>query len=136
MIAPLGLVQQLSIDADANRIEKWRLTHDQSFNVIRGSNRSVNDHLLTDTLTASRFGRAFLRHLHVIAHLRHPHPNKRILQTKVDHKSAYRRIHLAASPLSRPLWCSLGFCASPFARHSVALPTPLSGVTSPKWLPT
>ena len=97
VIAPLGLVEQFSIDAAAQRISKRRLTHDQSFDVVPGSNRSVNHRLITEELTPSRFGRAFSRHLHTIAHLRRLHPNQRILQTKVDCKSAYRRIHLAAA---------------------------------------
>ena len=55
---------------------------------------SVNDRFDASQLTPCRYGRALLRFLHSVASLRHRHPNKRILVTKVDWKSAYRRVHL------------------------------------------
>lgn len=95
VLAPLGLVEQDSINEFGEIIPKCRLTHDQSFNVIKGTNRSVNDRLETHELTPCRYGRALLRHVHVIVGFRYRHPTRRILQTKADLKSAYRRLHYA-----------------------------------------
>jgi hypothetical protein len=78
-------------------VPKWRLIHDQSFNVIKGTHRSINDRLITDDLTPCRYGKALLRHIHVIIGLRQRHPNLQILQSKVDWKPAYRRLHYAAN---------------------------------------
>ena len=89
VVGPVSMVHQTSIDEHANPVEKFRLTHDQSFNIVRGSQISVNDRLDTSQLTPCRYGRALLRFLHSLASLRHRHPNKRILViTKVDWKSA------------------------------------------------
>jgi hypothetical protein len=94
--APLGVVSQWTIGADGSRQPKLRLTHDQSFNASRGEQRSVNDRVIKEDLTPARFGRALLRLLHYICLLRRRHPSERLLLTKVDCKSAYRRIHLMA----------------------------------------
>ena len=45
----------------------------------------------------ARFGRALMRLLHYICLLRRRFPGERLLLTKVDCKSAYRRIHLQAT---------------------------------------
>jgi len=96
VLAPLGLVEQDSINEFGEVIPKWRLIHDQSFNVIKGTRRSVNDRLIITDLTPCRYGRALLRHIHSILGFRLRHPSARILQTKADMKSAYRRLHYAA----------------------------------------
>ena len=90
-------------DEHANPVEKSWLTHDQSSNVVRGSQTSVNDRLDASQLTPCRYGRALLRFLHSLASLRHRHPNKRILIPKVDWKSAYRRVHLVAAMAVQPI---------------------------------
>jgi hypothetical protein len=76
-------------------IPKWHLIHDQSFNVIKGTS-SVNDHLITDNLTPCRYGKVLNQHIHFIIGLRSRHLTVRILQVKVDWKSAYRRLHQEA----------------------------------------
>jgi hypothetical protein len=48
-------------------------------------------------LTPCMFGRSLLRHIHQIVALRHRHPTEIILQSKVNWKSAYRRLHNAPS---------------------------------------
>jgi hypothetical protein len=93
-VAPLGMVNQTTVHEDGTKCDKSRLTHDQSFNVTKGARRSVNDRVDFERLTPSRFGRAFARFLHHVSFLRWKHPHKRILVTKVDCKSAYRRVHL------------------------------------------
>ena len=96
-VAPLGVVSQWTIEADGSRRPKLRLTHDQSFNATPGKRRSVNDRVITEDLTPARFGRALMRFLHYICLLRRKFPGERLLMTKVDCKSAYRRIHLMAA---------------------------------------
>ena len=96
-VAPLGVVAQWTIDENGDRKPKLRLTHDQSFNPTRGERRSVNDRVITAELTPARFGRALMRLLHYICLLRRRLPGERLLLTKVDCKSAYRRIHLQAT---------------------------------------
>ena len=96
-VAPLGVVEQWTIDEGGNRLPKLRLTHDQSFNPTRGERRSVNDRVVTEELSPARFGRALMRLLHYICLLRRRFPGEKLLLTKVDCKSAYRRIHLQAA---------------------------------------
>ena len=95
-VAPLGMVVQSTIDEKGQAKEKFRLTHDQSFNPGRTDGRSVNDRVDSSQLTVARFGKAFSRLIYHISFLRQLYPNVRILLTKVDWKSAYRRIHLKA----------------------------------------
>lgn len=92
-LAPLGLVEQDPINEFGKIAPKWCLTHDQSFNVIQGTSRSVNDRLIMDDLVPCRRGRALIRHIHAIVGVRQRNPALRILQTKADWKSAYRCLH-------------------------------------------
>jgi hypothetical protein len=96
VIAPLGLAHQFGINERGEIVPKARLTHDQSFNVIPGTRRSVNHRTLLHLLTPCRYGHALLRFIHVVLSLRARHPSTPILMTKIDLKAAYRRVHLAA----------------------------------------
>jgi hypothetical protein len=96
VLAPLGLVKQDTINELGEIVPKWHLIHDQSFNVIKGTSRSVNDRLITDDLTPCRYGKALNRHIHFIIGLRSHHPTVRILQVKVNWKSAYCQLHQEA----------------------------------------
>jgi hypothetical protein len=97
LIAPMGLVEQATINERGEIIDKLRVTHDQSFNPVKGTRRSVNDRVDRALLTPCMFGRALLRHIHQIVALHHRHPTEIILQSKVDWESAYRRLHNAPS---------------------------------------
>ncbi|KAI2500083.1 hypothetical protein MHU86_14410 [Fragilaria crotonensis] len=90
------MVAQTSID-EGNSIEKLRLTHDQSFSPSGVAGRSVNERVDTSQLTEARFGKAFSRLMYHISFLRQLWPDEPIWMTKVDCKSAYRRIHLKAA---------------------------------------
>ncbi|KAI2497537.1 hypothetical protein MHU86_16940 [Fragilaria crotonensis] len=90
------MVAQTSI-AKGNSIEKLRLTHDQSFSPSGVAGRSVNERVDTSQLTEARFGKAFSRLMYHISFLRQLWPDEPIWMTKVDCKSAYRRIHLKAA---------------------------------------
>jgi hypothetical protein len=96
ILAPLGLVEQDTINEFREIIPKWHLIHDQSFNVIKGTSRSVNNHLITDDLTPCRYGKALNRHIHFVIGLRSRHLMVRIQQVKVDWKSAYCQLHQEA----------------------------------------
>ena len=95
-VAPLGVASQWTIGEDESRQPKLRLTHDQSFNATKGQSRSVNDRVLTDNLMPAHFGRALMQFLHYVCQLRRLFQNERLLITKVDCNSAYRRVHLQA----------------------------------------
>jgi hypothetical protein len=95
VVAPMGLVEQATINELGEIVDKLRVTHDQSFNPVKGTRRSVNDRVNRELLTPCMFGRALLRHIHQVVALRHRHPDEIILQSKVDWKSAYRRLHNA-----------------------------------------
>ncbi|KAI2505693.1 hypothetical protein MHU86_8752 [Fragilaria crotonensis] len=107
-VAPLGITEQHTIDEDGNRVPKLRLTHDQSFNMTRGAKRSVNDRVDVSQLTPARFGRALSRLLHSVCFLRRRFPQERLLLTKVDCKSAYRRIHLQPNTAAKSCTCIAG----------------------------
>jgi len=96
VIAPLGMALQDTINESGKIVPKWRITHDQSFDVDPGASRSVNKRVIDEGLTPCQFGRALIRYIHYILHLRRRHPNRHILQTKVDLKAAYRRLHHSA----------------------------------------
>jgi hypothetical protein len=66
VIAPLGLVKQDTINEFREIIPKWHLIHDQSFNVIKGTSFSINDHLIADDLTPCRYGKALNKHIHFV----------------------------------------------------------------------
>ncbi len=93
VLAPLGIVEQDTINEFGEIVPKWRLTHDMSFNVIPTTSRSVNNRVIIEELTPCRYGTALLRHIHYIVHLRLRHPTSRLLQSKCDCKAAYKRLH-------------------------------------------
>ena len=93
IIAPVGMAEQETIDDQGNIVDKLRLLHDQSYNPICGTKRSVNDRVNQSALTPCMFGRALMRYIHFIVALRLAFPNEKILQTKIDCKSAYCRLH-------------------------------------------
>jgi hypothetical protein len=56
VIGPVGLVEQDSINEFSEIIPKWRLTHDQSFNVVHNTQCSINDRLQVEELTPCQYG--------------------------------------------------------------------------------
>ena len=95
LLASLHVQLQNTIDKEGNIIEKDRLTHDQSFK-FSGSNSSVNSRLDITKLSPGIFGWVIKRLVNWIVTARRKYPNQRILATKIDFKSAYRRCHLNA----------------------------------------
>jgi len=87
VVGPVGIVSQDSIDAFCHRVPKDRRIHDQSFSF--GSGQLLNNRVIEDELTPCRYGFA-------LAALRVIYPAARILLSKFDFKSAYRRVHFKA----------------------------------------
>jgi hypothetical protein len=95
LLAPLNIQRQNTIDEEGNIIEKDRLTHDQSFK-FSSSNSSVNSRLDITKLSPGIFGWVIKRLVNWIVTEQRKYPNRHILATKIDFKSAYRRCHLNA----------------------------------------
>ena len=94
LLAPLNVVDQNTINEHGEIIDKKRLTHNQSM-VFPGSNTSVNGRLKHTELQDCMYGHCLLRIIHTIVFLRTKHPKTMIFMSKIDFKSAYRRLHYA-----------------------------------------
>ena len=92
VLAPMNIVDQNSIDENGNHIIKKRLTHNQSMKF--GSGTIVNSRVIKEELNDLLYGKCMSRCIHYIVICRAKHPDKRILMSKLDWKSAYRRSHL------------------------------------------
>ncbi len=90
-VIPIGTVHQTTIDEKGNPKEKRRLTHDCSWE--GPSSHSINNRINEELLEPLQYGRCIFRVLHNIQHMRFNNPTKRILMTKHDLDSAYRRLH-------------------------------------------
>jgi hypothetical protein len=88
----MNIMEQNTIDEHGSIIPKERLTHDQSFKWSSGT--SVNSRVDFDKLLPCQYGACLRRLANYAVAARRKYPNKRILATKVDYKSAYRRCHL------------------------------------------
>ena len=95
ILAPMNIMRQDTIDAAGNIVDKDRLTHDQSFGWDTGG--SVNSRVKKDLLLPCKFGRSLGRFINWVVAARRKYPTCRILASKVDFKSAYRRCHLNAN---------------------------------------
>ena len=92
LMAPMNIMNQNTIDEHGRIVGKDRLTHDQSYKWISGT--SVNSRVLKEDLLPCRFGACIKRLSNWAVAARRKHPGRRILATKIDYKSAYRRCHL------------------------------------------
>jgi hypothetical protein len=93
-LAPMNIAAQNTIDEHGRIIPKDRLTHDQSFVYEEGSGTSVNTRTRKEELAPCMFGGCLRRMLNYIVTLRLKFPGQRIVMSKIDFKSAYRRMHL------------------------------------------
>ena len=62
--------------------------------VFEKSGTSISSRVNKDSLQDCMYGHTIIRMVHFILALRQKYPTKRILQSKIDYKSAYRRAHL------------------------------------------
>jgi hypothetical protein len=114
VVAPLGYVNQFGLDTDTGlRVAKGRTTHDQSFNHNTDRHLSVNDRLLSDSLSPCEYGFTLSCHIHRVVALRAAFPEAPILQMKLDFKSAYRRQHLHGDTAKQCTVTTTGLEADP-----------------------
>ena len=91
--APMNIQEQNSINKLGEIVSKERLTHDQSYKW--GSDTSVNSRIKEEDLLPCVFGHALRRFINKVVAMRLKYPNHRILCSKIDFKSAFRRMHLS-----------------------------------------
>jgi len=94
LLAPMNIMNQNTIDEFGRIVGKDRLTHDQSYKW--GSGTSANSRIQKESLLPCKFGACIKRLVNWTVAAREKYPNSRILATKIDYKSAYRRMHLSA----------------------------------------
>jgi hypothetical protein len=88
-MAPMNIMAQNTIDELGRIIPKDRLTHDQTWKWSSGT--SVNSRIKKELLQACRYGFCIRRLINWTLAARQQYPNQRILSSKIDYKSAYRR---------------------------------------------
>ncbi len=93
-LAPMNIMNQFTLDARGEIVDKERLTHDQSFEWQSGL--SVNKRVIRERLQKCMYGQCLMRLFCWIVAARRKFPNKPIALQKIDIKSAYRQCHLNA----------------------------------------
>ena len=99
LIAPMNIQKQNTIDEYGQIVPKDRLTHDQSYKWSSGT--SVNSRVITEELLPCMFGSCIRRIVNWAVTARRLYPNLPILASKIDFKSAFRRMHLNAETASQ-----------------------------------
>ena len=94
-LAPLGCIDQETINERGERTSKFRMTHDQSF--LGPSGHLVNERVIKEALPNCMYSFAMSRILHYIISIRSRHPSVKFFTSKFDLDSAYRRAHLSGS---------------------------------------
>jgi hypothetical protein len=89
-MAPMKIMAQNMIDKFGRVVPKDRLTHNQSWK-WGGSSTSVNSRVRKELLQETRYGFCIRRIVNWAVAARQQYPNQKILATKIDYKSAYRR---------------------------------------------
>ena len=87
--APMNIMAQNTIDESGQVIPKDQLTHDQSWK-WKGSGTSVN-RTRKELLQETRYGFCIWHIVNWVVAARTKYPGQRILASKIDYKSAYRR---------------------------------------------
>jgi hypothetical protein len=101
-VAPMGVVQQSTINELGEIIPSNRVTHDLSFpGPISGS--SINSRTQMEKLEPCYYGHMLNRLIHQIVAYREKYPSLPIVLQKVDFKSAYRRMHVNATTATQCL---------------------------------
>ena len=99
LIAPMNIQKQNTINEYGQIAPKDRLTHDQSYKWSSGT--SVNSRVITEELLPCMFGACIRRIVNWTVSARRLFPNLPILASKIDYKSAFRRMHLNAETASQ-----------------------------------
>jgi hypothetical protein len=93
-VAPMNIMNQFTLDAGGEIVDKEHLTHDQSFKWQSGF--LVNRRVKKESLQCCMYGCCLMRLLCWIVAARRKVPRAPIALQKIDIKSAYRRCHLHA----------------------------------------
>jgi hypothetical protein len=96
LVQPLGVAKQTTLNAQGQRILKYRLTQDLSYS-LTGMCKSVNSRIDMDCYSEMIYGWCLIRIIHYIVALRARYPTHHILISKYDYSDAYRRIAHSAS---------------------------------------
>ncbi len=87
VMAPMNIMEQNRIDKFWQKIQKDRLTHDQSWKWSSGT--SVNSRVQKELLQACQYGFCIHRLINWAIAARRKYPGQRILATQINYKSAY-----------------------------------------------
>ena len=105
---PTSIIEQMTIDNMGTFIEKRRPIHDQSF-PQEVSQTSVNGRVHKELLDECIYGHMLSRVIHYILWLRQKFPHTRILISKADIDSAYRRAHVTERAAAKTItWFQSG----------------------------
>ena len=96
IMSPMNIAAQNTINELGQIVGKNRLTHDQSFCFKDGSGTSVNTRVIKTELLPCMFGACVRRQVNWYVAARRKFPGVRLPMTKVDWKSAFKRMHLDA----------------------------------------
>jgi hypothetical protein len=92
-LAPLGCVDQDTINERGERTKRFRMMHDQSF--LGPSQHSVNERVIKELLPHCMYSFVLLRILHYIVSLRGRHYSMKIFLSKFDLDLVYHHCHLS-----------------------------------------
>jgi hypothetical protein len=95
LLAPLNIQVQHSINKTGRIIDKDCLTHEQSYKWTQ-TQTSVNSQTKKDELLPCVYGGVVRRLVNYVVAACRKYPTTRIYATKIDIKSAYRRLHVNA----------------------------------------
>jgi hypothetical protein len=90
----MNIAAQNTINELGQFVENDRLTHDQSFCSKDGSGTSVNTRVIKSELIPCMFGACVRREINWFIAARRKFPGVKLPMTKVDWKSAFKRMHL------------------------------------------
>ena len=93
-VQPLGITRQWTLDAQGERVEKFRMTQDLSFSSGSSSTAttSINSRIDMSAYPEMIYGWCMPRIIHYVLALRVKHPGYKVLISKYDYSDAYRRI--------------------------------------------
>jgi hypothetical protein len=119
VVGPISLVLQSTIDEEGKVVPKYRFAHDQSFRFGLDEIKSVNDRTIESKKSKCVYGFAIRRFIHTIVVTRRRHPGVSILMSKLDFKSAYRRLHFHAETAIQSVVTTQGLEEDPIALASL-----------------
>jgi hypothetical protein len=96
LFTPINIQHQNTIDKTGKIIDKERLTHNQSYK-WGGSRTLVNSRTIKELLMPCMYGTCLKRLINWTVAMRRNYPNRRIMASKINFKSAFQRCNLSAA---------------------------------------